>query len=253
MSSPEAPAPSARPSRVDGWRGMILAALIALVAGLPGVFALPPLDRDESRFAQATAQMLETGDYVNINFQDAPRHKKPVGIHWLQAASVALTSEAGLNDGLAFPFTNLAIAMAALQADGQLAAPPGLVYLAEVSLDGALRPVRGVLPAVLAAVRAGYDRIVVATANAEEAALVTGAQVRAYDCLADAAAEFGADPRPLRRPASQSATATDPSAWMPAIHSTGTRLAALPPSTVRPRYPMSAFTATASSRSFGER
>ena len=101
---------------------------------------------------------------------------------------------------------DLAIAMAALQADGQLAAPPGVVYLAEVSLDGALRPVRGVLPAVLAAVRAGYDRIVVATANAEEAALVTGAQVRAYDCLADAAAEFGADPRPLHRPASQAAT-----------------------------------------------
>lgn len=101
---------------------------------------------------------------------------------------------------------DLAIAMAALQADGQLAAPPGVVYLAEVSLDGALRPVRGVLPAVLAAVRAGYDRIVVATANAEEAALVTGAQVRAYDCLADAAAEFGADPRPLRRPASQADT-----------------------------------------------
>ncbi|WP_061712007.1 YifB family Mg chelatase-like AAA ATPase [Kocuria palustris] len=101
---------------------------------------------------------------------------------------------------------DLAIAMAALQADGQLAAPPGVVYLAEVSLDGALRPVRGVLPAVLAAVRAGYDRIVVATANAEEAALVTGAQVRAYDCLADAAAAFGADPRPLHRPASQAAT-----------------------------------------------
>jgi 4-amino-4-deoxy-L-arabinose transferase-like glycosyltransferase len=77
----------------QGWRGPWLAAAIALLAGLPGVFALPPLDRDESRFAQASAQMLETGDIVTINFQDEPRDKKPVGIYWLQALSVdALSS-----------------------------------------------------------------------------------------------------------------------------------------------------------------
>ena len=76
-----------------GWRGPALAALVALLAGLPGVFGAPPLDRDESRFAQATAQMLETGDYIVIRFQDQPRFKKPVGIHWLQAASVSLLSE----------------------------------------------------------------------------------------------------------------------------------------------------------------
>lgn len=79
---------------VAGWRGPALAALLALLAAAPAVFALPPLDRDESRFAQATTQMLETGDFTNINFQDQPRHKKPVGIHWLQAISVALTSDA---------------------------------------------------------------------------------------------------------------------------------------------------------------
>jgi 4-amino-4-deoxy-L-arabinose transferase-like glycosyltransferase len=50
------------------------------------------LDRDESRFAQATAQMLETRDFVKINYQDQPRDKKPVGIHWLQSASVSLFS-----------------------------------------------------------------------------------------------------------------------------------------------------------------
>ncbi|KQV62656.1 MULTISPECIES: glycosyltransferase family 39 protein [unclassified Caulobacter] len=85
-------------SRLDdwsrGWRGPLFAALVALIAGLPGLFAMPPLDRDESRFAQATAQMLETGDYVVIKFQDQPRFKKPVGIHWLQAASVKLFSDA---------------------------------------------------------------------------------------------------------------------------------------------------------------
>src|ERR1700760_1242000 len=75
-----------------GWRGPALAALIAFLAGLPGLVAVPPLDRDESRFAQATAQMLETHDFVVIRYQDPPRVKKPVGIHWLQAASVAVFS-----------------------------------------------------------------------------------------------------------------------------------------------------------------
>jgi len=85
-------------SRLDdwsrGWRGPLFAALVALIAGLPGLFAMPPLDRDESRFAQATSQMLETGDYVVIKFQDQPRFKKPVGIHWLQAMSVKAFSDA---------------------------------------------------------------------------------------------------------------------------------------------------------------
>ncbi len=47
--------------RLRGWRGLALAALVALVAGLPSLMLLPPLDRDESRYAQATSQMLETG------------------------------------------------------------------------------------------------------------------------------------------------------------------------------------------------
>src|SRR5947207_5922582 len=75
-----------------GWRGPFLAAIVALIAGLPGVFALPVLDRDEARFAEASAQMLESGDFVSIRFQAEPRFKKPVGIHWLQAASVRALS-----------------------------------------------------------------------------------------------------------------------------------------------------------------
>ncbi|HEY2179437.1 MAG TPA: phospholipid carrier-dependent glycosyltransferase, partial [Caulobacteraceae bacterium] len=75
-----------------GWRAPALAAFVALVAGLPGLFALPPLDRDESRFAEASAQMLETGDFVAPKFQETPRYKKPVGIYWLQAAAVKAVS-----------------------------------------------------------------------------------------------------------------------------------------------------------------
>lgn len=77
---------------IAGWRGPLLAALVALFAGLPALMLLPPLDRDESRYAQATSQMLETGDFVDIRFQDDPRWKKPVGIYWMQAVAVAATA-----------------------------------------------------------------------------------------------------------------------------------------------------------------
>jgi 4-amino-4-deoxy-L-arabinose transferase-like glycosyltransferase len=56
----------------------------------------PPLDRDEARFAQATKQMLETHEYVDIRFQDEVRYKKPVGIYWLQAAAVKVGEALGV-------------------------------------------------------------------------------------------------------------------------------------------------------------
>jgi 4-amino-4-deoxy-L-arabinose transferase-like glycosyltransferase len=99
-----------------GWRGPALAALIAGLAGLPGLLAVPPLDRDESRFAQATAQMLETHDFVVIRYQDAPRFKKPVGIHWLQAASVTLFSDPEAREIWAYRLPSLLGAMLAAAA-----------------------------------------------------------------------------------------------------------------------------------------
>ena len=95
---------------------LLAAAVIALAAGAPGAFLLPTLDRDEARFAQATAQMLETGDYVNIRFQAEPRDKKPVGIHWLQAASVKLTSSVEKREIWAYRLPSLAGAMLAAAA-----------------------------------------------------------------------------------------------------------------------------------------
>ncbi|MDQ0506132.1 ArnT family glycosyltransferase [Xanthobacter agilis] len=68
----------------------LLLVIVALFAFLPGFFSLSPIDRDEARFAQATKQMLESGNYVDIRFHVQVRYKKPVGIHWLQAASVKL-------------------------------------------------------------------------------------------------------------------------------------------------------------------
>lgn len=77
---------------IERWRSAILA-VACLFAILPGLATLPPVDRDEARFVQATKQMLETGDYVDIRFQDEHRYKKPVGIYWLQAAAVQLTGQ----------------------------------------------------------------------------------------------------------------------------------------------------------------
>jgi 4-amino-4-deoxy-L-arabinose transferase-like glycosyltransferase len=99
-----------------GWRGPAMAALVAFLAGLPGLLAVPPLDRDESRFAQATAQMLESRDFVVIHYQDEPRFKKPVGIHWLQAASVSLFSSPEAREIWAYRIPSLLGAMLAAAA-----------------------------------------------------------------------------------------------------------------------------------------
>lgn len=72
-----------------GWRGYVLTALIALTASLLGAARVPVMDGDEARFVQATRQMVESGDYVRIQLQEHERNRKPAGLHWLQAASVA--------------------------------------------------------------------------------------------------------------------------------------------------------------------
>jgi 4-amino-4-deoxy-L-arabinose transferase-like glycosyltransferase len=74
--------------------------VVALLAFLPGFFQIPPVDRDEAYFAQATKQMIETGDYVDIRYQDDVRYRKPVGIYWLQAAVVNTASALGVPNAL---------------------------------------------------------------------------------------------------------------------------------------------------------
>lgn len=74
----------------SGWKAWLILFSLTFLAAAPGVFNLPALDRDESRFAQASKQMLETGDYIRIRNQDELRNKKPAGIYWLQAASTAI-------------------------------------------------------------------------------------------------------------------------------------------------------------------
>src|SRR5436853_2631411 len=77
-------------------RAVAFLVLCGLLFYLPGFFSIPPIDRDEARFAQATRQMVETGDFVDIRFQDDVRYKKPVGIYWVQAAVVESATKLGV-------------------------------------------------------------------------------------------------------------------------------------------------------------
>ena len=74
---------------LDTRRPRTLLLAFCLLVWLPGLFTLPPTDRDESRFAQASKQMIESGDYVRIMNGTEPRNLKPVGIYWLQVPFAA--------------------------------------------------------------------------------------------------------------------------------------------------------------------
>lgn len=87
---------------------------------------------------------------------------------------------------------DLAILVSAWAADGHLTGTDQVVFLAELGLDGRLRPVRGVLPAAAAAARAGVGTVVVAADNAAEAALVPGIEVLAADHVQQIAAAYRA-------------------------------------------------------------
>ena len=156
-----------------GWRGPLLAALVVLAAGLPGLLALPPLDRDESRFAEATAQMLETGDFVSPMFQDTPRYKKPVGVYWLQAASVAALSHVEDRQIWAYRIPSLLGAMLAAAACAWGAAAflePGYALLAGamlgstflLSMEASIAATDGVLAGAVTLAMAALGRLYLA-------------------------------------------------------------------------------------------
>ncbi len=91
------------------------------------------------------------------------------------------------------PGYDLALAAGILAATGQVPAQAAarFVYFGELSLDGTVRGVCGVLPAVAAAVDYGESEIMVAAANAHEAALVAGG----YGLSRGKSAGTGAVPR----------------------------------------------------------
>ena len=117
-------------------------------------------------------------------------------IPWPQAAlTVSLAPASIRKQGSGF---DLAIAIAVLRADGKVR-PGGLdetTFIGELGLDGSVRPVRGVLPAVLAAAKAGYAAVCVAEDNAVEAGQVSGVSAVGVRSLRQAVAYANGEPIP---------------------------------------------------------
>lgn len=86
----------------------------------------------------------------------------------------------------------VAVACLATEAEMDASSLASTVHLGELGLDGRLRPVPGVLPSVVAAMRAGHRRVVVPWANREEAGLVGGIEVVGAVNLAQVLALHGA-------------------------------------------------------------
>ena len=107
------------------------AALYALMAVLSvvvliGHHTVPPMDRDESRFAQASKQMLQSGDYITVRFQDELRAKKPAGIYWLQST---FANFLGADDISSYRFVNLLALLAAVFALYHMALHLSLIHI----------------------------------------------------------------------------------------------------------------------------
>ncbi|RAJ34093.1 magnesium chelatase family protein [Kitasatospora sp. SolWspMP-SS2h] len=118
----------------------------------------------------ADKALLEARDRVRAAVSNS-------GEKWpLRKLTVGLTPASVPKSGSGY---DLAVACAVLAAAERLdpASIDGLLIIGELGLDGRVRPVRGVLPAVLAAADAGYRQIVVAEQTAAEAKLVPGVSV----------------------------------------------------------------------------
>ena len=85
-------------------------------------------------------------------------------------------------------YFDLAIAVGILAATGQLEPTyaAGYVFLGELALDGALRPVAGILPLLISAKAAGYKKVVIPAGNAGEAAYIEGIDTYAASSLSQA-------------------------------------------------------------------
>ncbi|MDR3450583.1 MAG: glycosyltransferase family 39 protein [Alphaproteobacteria bacterium] len=129
----------------DGRRLTPLAYLFLLMLCVafftPGLVTMPPTDRDESSFAQASKQMVESGDYTDIRVQSVPRYKKPIGIYWLQSASAKFFDPQHLNEIWAYrlpSFAGATLAVLMTAALGSLLFTPTVGLTAAMMLAGCI-------------------------------------------------------------------------------------------------------------------
>ena len=143
-----------------GLHGHVVEVEADIATGLPtfGLVGLPDASlqesRDRVRAAAANSGFPLPQQRITVNLSPAALPKAGTGF-------------------------DLAVAAALLSASGTAPAPTvnRYVHIGELGLDGRVRPVRGVLPAVLAAVEAGRPDVVVPYGNQDEAKLIPGARV----------------------------------------------------------------------------
>ena len=164
----------------------LMLVLLSLVCFLPGFISLQPMDRDEPRYAQASKQMLESGDLVDIRFQDEARHKKPVGIYWMQSAVV------GIGQALGVPEARTTIALYRLPSLFGAIATVLLSYWAALAFFGR----RGAF--LVAALMATCVILMVEARLAKTDAMLTACSVAVMGGLARAYLSRGAGVLPRR-------------------------------------------------------
>lgn len=163
-----------------GMSGAVVEVEADISAGLPSfvIIGLPDTAlaeaRDRVRAAAVNSGCPITGHKLTINLSPAALPKHGSGF-------------------------DLAIAVASLAAAGDVSASSvqSVVHLGELGLDGRLRPMAGVLPAVLAAFRAGQRTVMVPAGNADEASLVPDMRVIPVASLLEAAIWHGGEFEPV--------------------------------------------------------
>src|SRR4028118_1852474 len=75
------------------WRQYLLLFLAAAAFHFAGTWSLPLIDRDEPRFAEASREMLERGDFVVPSFNNKYRFDKPPLTYWLQTTCYRIFGE----------------------------------------------------------------------------------------------------------------------------------------------------------------
>jgi magnesium chelatase family protein len=162
---------------VVGMEGHLVVVEADIAQGLPAfsMVGLPDAavneSRDRVRAASANSGHKLPQCRITVNFSPAGLPKAGTGFDLAVAA--ALLSATGIAPNLS---------------------SQRFVHIGELGLDGRVRPVRGVLPAVLAAVRDGWPDVVVSRENAEEAELIPGARVWPVERLSDVIVLHGGDP-----------------------------------------------------------
>ncbi len=147
------------------------------VVGLPDAAVREAVDRVTTAVF-ASKLHHKPGDYLTVNLAPADRRKEGPAFDLAVAIGLVSTIEAN-----------------------HLPAPPkDAMFMAELALEGMLRPVRGVVAATAAARAAGLTTMVVAPANAHEAAAVGGMRVIAPATLAECCAWLRGAPDPALPP-----------------------------------------------------